>query len=29
MSLFAPVATEVGLQLLLRPYAHTVGHIAW
>jgi len=25
----APVATQVGLQLLLQPYSNTIGNAAW
>ena len=27
--IFAQVGTQVGLQLLLQPYSHTIGNIAW
>ena len=27
--MFGPVAAEVGLQLLLRPYSSALGEIAW
>jgi hypothetical protein len=28
-AVLAPVASHVGLQIVLQPYQHTLGHIAW
>ena len=27
-AILAPAATQIGLQVLLQPYSHTIGHIA-
>ena len=29
MAALGSVASQVGLQILLRPYSHEIGHIIW